>query len=509
MQRLFRQLTRQFSDKLRVWGGLRVGVRGMNQGASMSLSNVSVKQITQFLEENHMESKTRANGQIVLKICPVCPKPHKNLLSNYWTMNISTEKGQFHCFRCGSYGTWFNFVSRILGEGITQFSAKKADTNLGIQPVPSTETPPLNPDVKFYMREKQNNLRQALKERELGLPPSNPTVSQSLEYLLDPIYGRGFNKETLLKYGIGLGDEIFRNDAGKLIKVPTVYYPMSYRECKHKVEEYHTFRVKIRGVGKEFKSFQRMYPAGVSHGFFGLDVQPAKGSRPAVIITEGEYDAMAAWMATGLPAVSLPNGASNLPQLLIQCLENFERVFLWMDFDQVGQLNAHSFAEKLGVNRTYLVRQMGPAELLKTLQGFRHPLADLILEEEEKRKQQAEEAKKSPSTSSVSEKKPYKFGGFIGETFLDPSGNEETPTEETTTQIPTIKDANDALLISPLLVQEFIRQARALPQQNILKFQDIRDSVRERLFNPDRFSGVQSTFFPWFNVYMKGFRRGE
>ncbi len=32
-----------------------------------------------------------------------------------------------------------------------------------------------------------------------------------------------------------------------------------------------------------------------------------------VVITEGEYDAMAVYEATKLPAISLPNGATSLP----------------------------------------------------------------------------------------------------------------------------------------------------------------------------------------------------
>lgn len=31
------------------------------------------------------------------------------------------------------------------------------------------------------------------------------------------------------------------------------------------------------------------------------------------MITEGEYDAMAVHQETGLPAISLPNGANHLP----------------------------------------------------------------------------------------------------------------------------------------------------------------------------------------------------
>jgi twinkle protein len=65
---------------------------------------------------------------------------------------------------------------------------------------------------------------------------------------------------------------------------------------------------------------------------------------------------MAVYEVTGIPAVSLPNGASNLPTHLISYIEKAERVYLWMDNDEAGQLNIESFANKLGVKRTYIVQ---------------------------------------------------------------------------------------------------------------------------------------------------------
>ena len=65
---------------------------------------------------------------------------------------------------------------------------------------------------------------------------------------------------------------------------------------------------------------------------------------------------MAVYEATGIPAVSLPNGASNLPTQMITFLDRMERIYLWMDNDEVGQMNVESFANKLGPKRTYIVQ---------------------------------------------------------------------------------------------------------------------------------------------------------
>jgi twinkle protein len=73
------------------------------------------------------------------------------------------------------------------------------------------------------------------------------------------------------------------------------------------------------------------------------------------IITEGEFDAMAAHQATGLPAISLPNGANSLPLELMPELERFKRIYLWMDDDTAGRAGAEKFAQKLGLGRVLIV----------------------------------------------------------------------------------------------------------------------------------------------------------
>ena len=64
---------------------------------------------------------------------------------------------------------------------------------------------------------------------------------------------------------------------------------------------------------------------------------------------------MAVHQATGMLAISLPNGANSLPISLLPQLEQFKRIYLWMDADEAGMQGAKRFAEKLGINRTYIV----------------------------------------------------------------------------------------------------------------------------------------------------------
>lgn len=97
----------------------------------------------------------------------------------------------------------------------------------------------------------------------------------------------------------------------------------------------------------------RLDPAGGEWGFFGWHTVPADATE--VIITEGEYDAMAVHQATKMPAISLPNGARSLPVTLLPLLERFKRIYLWMDDDVPGQEGARIFAQKLGIGRCLIV----------------------------------------------------------------------------------------------------------------------------------------------------------
>lgn len=58
---------------------------------------------------------------------------------------------------------------------------------------------------------------------------------------------------------------------------------------------------------------------------------------------------------TGLPALSVPQGANSLPDTIINYLDQFEKIILWMDNDEAGKMNLDKFTQKLGVSRTHIV----------------------------------------------------------------------------------------------------------------------------------------------------------
>ncbi|KDO18497.1 hypothetical protein SPRG_16173 [Saprolegnia parasitica CBS 223.65] len=115
---------------------------------------------------------------------------------------------------------------------------------------------------------------------------------------------------------------------------------------------FNVVRLKVRAI--DDKSKQRLVPKGGSWGLFGWNTVPTAAT--SLVLTEGEFDAMAVHQATGLPAVSLPNGCRSLPPAVLPLLERFSTIYLWMDSDVHGQDSVEKFALKLGVQRTYIVR---------------------------------------------------------------------------------------------------------------------------------------------------------
>ena len=75
-----------------------------------------------------------------------------------------------------------------------------------------------------------------------------------------------------------------------------------------------------------------------------------------VVITEGEFDAMAVHQATGYPAISLPQGTNSLPDSFVMYLDHFDDIVLCLDNDEAGKMGEEKIAFKLGEGRTRIVR---------------------------------------------------------------------------------------------------------------------------------------------------------
>ncbi|KAJ2383579.1 hypothetical protein GGI05_005271, partial [Coemansia sp. RSA 2603] len=201
---------------------------------------------------------------------------------------------------------------------------------------------------------------------------------------------RKLSAETLAAYGVGLGfvdpsvPEV--TDLEQLVEggdhmVPCLVYPRTtfrtnsfFEDGTAEGEEaaaetqdaaalFHTVQLKLTAWRpKDCKSSsasgqQTMYyPSEQTQpGLFGFHVAASSNSSD-VILTARELDAMAAYQATGIPAVSLPRNSYQLPLDSMRALEPFERVYVWLDDNQQGIEAAQLIARKLGVDRSLVVR---------------------------------------------------------------------------------------------------------------------------------------------------------
>ena len=291
-----------------------------------------------WLKANNLAVHNPGGEWIRVRECPFC-HPTRGKMDNMFKLNLSVSNGAYNCFRCQSSGSWSNFKHRLQ-------TLRKDGVDIGADgggavrkaPPPAPALPEPRPDEQVQW------------ERRLG------ESAAATDYL---VAARGLRIDIAKKYGVGVTHfnfpEAKSDGEGGVAKEwkphECLTFPMYTTENK-------VARQKIRGI--EDKRNMRLYPTGGGWGLFGLNTIPADATE--VVLTEGEFDAMAVHQATGKPAVSLPNGANSLPPAVLPLLERFEKVYLWMDDDAAGHANREKFARKLGPGRTVLVRSMG-AEL--------------------------------------------------------------------------------------------------------------------------------------------------
>ncbi|KAA0173954.1 hypothetical protein FNF27_04515 [Cafeteria roenbergensis] len=222
-------------------------------------------------------------------------------------------------------------------------------------------------------------------------------------------------------------------------------------------------RVKLRSVTD--KRHQAMAPRGGGWGLFGAHTVPQDAS--AVVVTEGEFDAMAVHQATGAFAVSLPNGARSLPVQLLPWFERFQRLYLWMDEDGPGWEGAQMMARKLGTARSFLVRTSDgaphvPGHLRPEGVSTAEPGADLL-----------------PASTAGGAKAAK-----------------------------AAKDANDALRTGGDLAASLLA-AKPLPHTQVVTFRDLRSAVVHEVTDREALSGDPIRVLPSLQALVKGHRRGE
>jgi twinkle protein len=294
-------------------------------------------ELESWLQSNKL-SYTDPGGQwIRVRECPFCHATNGKL-DNMFKLNLSKANGSYNCFRCHAKGSYAHFKHRLhvlrqrgVDVGPEQAHSVQASNSTAAVPVP--------------------HAGDAARGTQRLSSSASDGVARS--YLVNT---RGLRMDVIEKYGVGLVNFNFKDKGSDdWVRHECFAFPM-YGAANQLV------RQKIRGV--QDKRHMRLYPTGGGWGLFGLQTVPADATE--IVITEGEFDAMAVYQAAGLPAVSLPSGASSLPPAVLPLLERFDKVYLWMDNDAAGRANQEIFARKLGVARTVLV---GPSSTDPVIEG--------------------------------------------------------------------------------------------------------------------------------------------
>jgi len=287
---------------------------------------LSKTEVPEYLERKRLAFRVQGNGQINAKECPFC-KPHKGRADNMWKLYLRQSDGAYFCHRCGTKGSWFDFKRHHGDLAAVDGSKASTTTNTHMKQV---KLPNQDEPVTYSENLLKHN-----------------RYPDAFKYLTET---RGIEPDVLRKYGVGACSQKFRDDEteGVWNNHECVVFPWIVRQGNDWV----TVRTKMRSLKQKQK--QRLSPSGGAWGYFGWHTVPETAKE--IVITEGEYDAMAVYQATGMPTISLPNGCRSLPVDLLPRLERFERIVLWMDADEPGQEGAQQFSQKLGRKRCVSVQ---------------------------------------------------------------------------------------------------------------------------------------------------------
>jgi len=360
---------------------------------------VSESEITEFMKRKQLMYKIVAS-EIVIKECPFCHDT-KNNVSNMWKLYIHRYTGAYLCHRCGCKGSWYDFKNKVsfgdVDPGSSSSTSTTSSNNTSAKPMMMS---PMIQRVDGMSAANGNggNKSKMPSQRDIEVFQKDFSMIKYPE-LNKYIASRGIQKETCKAYSVGGAYFNFyvqgENDtAPKNVPQLCVTFPMfkpiykpttlaqhmrnresqrakeqssqgdhhssaassnaarsSFAYSRPTPDDYQLVRHKVRAIGD--KSLQRLDPTGGQWGLFGLSIVPDDAK--SIVLTEGEFDAMAVFQATGMPAVSLPNGCRSLPVDILPFLERFEKIYLWMDDDIPGQEGAEQFANKLGIGRCYIV----------------------------------------------------------------------------------------------------------------------------------------------------------
>lgn len=379
------------SKNFPVWVDFSRRVYSSNADIPLSSDNASYQQnklenrVQQLIDTMDSPVRPSYRGGIDVKECKLCDKGNRSNVDNLWKLRVNTN-GSYYCFRCSKGGSYYKLKNIVHGANISTATVVN-DENRSQSPSQSSHSSStVSISSILWKQDSYKSYSKHLFSITTTVTQSHSDPAQDgrniSEVVQDYLYNkRQLNQETLLRYAVGCAYFSFPDDTGKAWKDKMcVTFPwiraLSDGEgtvsssmadtTKKLLEEYKgkyiIARVKCRAI--DTKGLQKLLPIGGEWGFFGWHL--IRDHHDRVIVTEGEYDAMA--VSQGLrslpsdhsmrdiPVISLPNGCGSFPDVLIAKLQRFRTIYLWLDNDGPGIDGCHKLARKLGVDRCLIVR---------------------------------------------------------------------------------------------------------------------------------------------------------
>ncbi len=305
------------------------------EASTTGLAKVTQKNIRALLDSNNCQY-TVGHASFVLH-CPLCDKPRA--AANGKSVFLNKTTGSMVCKPCGVSGSWDDFCQWMKTSHSKRIRSKPF--------VPPTRVP----------------------ERELGhreaedlWAATQPLASASTKLIDQVKEVFGINcllPDYLKKYHVHTALAKFSTRSGQTAEVPCVAFPWFDANGSSKQEGIleggkaigEVIRVKLQTLSTDRQV--TLEPKEGPYGLYGWNTVPQSAKK--IVITAGEFDAIAVNQTTKLPAVALPNSASILPPEVLPQLEQFEKIYLWLGTDVQSRQAASKFAKKLDMDRCFLV----------------------------------------------------------------------------------------------------------------------------------------------------------
>jgi len=267
---------------------------------------MEISRAEQYVVLKDWEYTTNGN-EISLAKCPFCGK------ENHFSINKVTE--QSNCFLCGIGSKTLASLKKKLGDKID-----------GV--FDSTRRIAATPASPIDMQEIESN-HQALMEHD-----------NYIDYLCSK---RGFTHKVIEQKKLGLVAEKFFRKLGR--NAPALAIPY-FRNGK-------PIYIKYRTLPPDDKDFVSTTITDLP--LYNEDI--LLDGFTEILVVEGESDCLAA-LSAGIPnVIGIPGAATKKTEWITQIDEaKLERVYLCYDSDTAGQTNVTKMAEKIGIDKCYLIK---------------------------------------------------------------------------------------------------------------------------------------------------------